>query len=86
MLRYYLPYPGFCYSDVILTITPSVTRLPCSFMTHAILGSYTVQAEIGDYDPQEDGPGDGYLKAFDFAPQQTDELSKKIHELHKTHK
>lgn len=55
-------------------------------MTHAILGSYTVQAEIGDYDPQEDGPGDGYLKAFDFAPQQTDELSKKIHELHKTHK
>lgn len=55
-------------------------------MTHAILGSYTVQAEIGDYDPQEDGPGDDYLKAFDFAPQQTPELSQKIHELHKTHK
>lgn len=26
-------------------------RLPCSFATHTILGSYTVQSELGDYDP-----------------------------------
>lgn len=26
-------------------------RLPCSFATHTVLGSYTVQSELGDYDP-----------------------------------
>ncbi len=25
-------------------------RLPCSFVTHALLGSYTVQSELGDYE------------------------------------
>lgn len=25
-------------------------RLPCSSATHAVLGSYTVQSELGDYD------------------------------------
>lgn len=25
-------------------------RLPCSFATHTVLGSYTVQSELGDYD------------------------------------
>lgn len=61
-------------------------RLPCSFMTHAILGSYTVQAELGDYDPSQDGPGSSYLKDFDFAPKQTQELFDKIAELHRSHK
>src|SRR4029434_2071676 len=28
-------------------------RLPCSFVTHALLGSYAVQAELGDYDHDE---------------------------------
>ncbi|XP_022315600.2 uncharacterized protein LOC111119586 isoform X2 [Crassostrea virginica] len=92
-VKFYPPEPSHLAEDITryqlcLQIRADIYngKLPCSFMTHAILGSYTVQAEIGDYDPQEDGPGDGYLKAFDFAPQQTDELSKKIHELHKTHK
>lgn len=26
-------------------------RLPCSFATHTVLGAYTVQSELGDYDP-----------------------------------
>lgn len=26
-------------------------RLPCSFATHTVLGSYTAQSELGDYDP-----------------------------------
>ncbi len=26
-------------------------RLPCSFATHTVLGSYTIQSELGDFDP-----------------------------------
>ncbi|XP_037700795.1 band 4.1-like protein 2 isoform X11 [Choloepus didactylus] len=58
--------------------------LPCSFMTHALLGSYTLQAELGDYDPEEHGSGD--LSDFQFAPTQTRELEEKVTELHKTHR
>ncbi|XP_056018437.1 protein 4.1-like isoform X3 [Ostrea edulis] len=92
-VKFYPPEPSHLSEDITryqlcLQIRADIYngKLPCSFMTHAILGSYTVQAEIGDYDSQVDGPDDEYLKAFDFAPQQTPELSQKIHELHKTHK
>lgn len=61
-------------------------RLPCSFVTHALLGSYTVQAELGDYDPEEHGVGIAYIQDFRFAPNQTEELLEKIAELHKTHR
>ncbi|XP_027456961.1 band 4.1-like protein 2 isoform X15 [Zalophus californianus] len=59
-------------------------RLPCSFVTHALLGSYTLQAELGDYDPEEHGNSD--LSDFQFAPTQTKELEEKVAELHKTHR
>ncbi|XP_045860626.1 band 4.1-like protein 2 isoform X5 [Meles meles] len=59
-------------------------RLPCSFVTHALLGSYTLQAELGDYDPEEHGGSD--LSDFQFAPTQTKELEEKVAELHKTHR
>uniref|UniRef100_A0A8C4NG04 Erythrocyte membrane protein band 4.1 like 2 n=1 Tax=Eptatretus burgeri TaxID=7764 RepID=A0A8C4NG04_EPTBU len=59
-------------------------RLPCSFVTHALLGSYTVQAELGDYDPEEHGPD--YVADFRFAPSQTRELEEKVVDLHKTHR
>ena len=55
-------------------------------MTYALLGSYTVQAELGDYDPLEYGGRIDYLKDFDFAPVQQAELLEKITELHKHHK
>ena len=61
-------------------------RLPCSFATYALLGSYTVQSEIGDWDPIEFGTGVDYLHDFDFAPTQNAELLEKIAELHKHHK
>ncbi|KAG0718771.1 Protein 4.1 [Chionoecetes opilio] len=60
-------------------------RLPCSFVTHALLGSYLVQAEIGDFDSSEHGTT-GYLAEFTFAPQQSQQLLDKVRELHKTHK
>lgn len=55
-------------------------RLPCSFVTHALLGSYTVQAELGDYEPEEHGPD--YVSDFRFAPNQTRELEERVMELH----
>jgi len=59
-------------------------RLPCSFVTHALLGSYLVQSELGDYDEEEHGLD--YLSEFHFAPNQTRELEEKVAELHKQHK
>ncbi|XP_069740148.1 band 4.1-like protein 1 isoform X5 [Narcine bancroftii] len=59
-------------------------RLPCSFVTHALLGSYTVQAELGDYDPEEHGPD--YVSEIRFAPNQTKELEERVGELHKTYR
>ncbi|XP_070589609.1 band 4.1-like protein 2 isoform X8 [Erythrolamprus reginae] len=59
-------------------------RLPCSFVTHALLGSYTLQAELGDFDPEEHDSG--YMQEFRFAPNQTKELEDKVVELHKTHR
>ena len=59
-------------------------RLPCSFVTHALLGSYTVQAELGDYDPEEHGPD--YVSEFHFAPNQTRELEERVMELHRNYR
>ena len=44
-------------------------KLPCASVTHAILGSYTVQAELGDYDNKSNATnvsGIEYLKDFFF--------------------
>uniref|UniRef100_A0A8C5UJB6 Protein 4.1 n=1 Tax=Malurus cyaneus samueli TaxID=2593467 RepID=A0A8C5UJB6_9PASS len=59
-------------------------RLPCSFATLALLGSYTVQSELGDYDPDLHGPD--YINEFKLAPNQTKELEEKVVELHKTYR
>nr|XP_020448368.1 band 4.1-like protein 1 isoform X11 [Monopterus albus] len=59
-------------------------RLPCSFVTHTLLGSYTVQAELGDYD--QDDHGSDYVSDFRFAPNQTRELEERVMELHRNHK
>lgn len=61
-------------------------KLPCSFVTYSLLGSYAAQSEFGDFDPQEVGTGIQYLKdAAPYAPQQPDELLERISELHKNH-
>ncbi|XP_028853556.1 protein 4.1-like isoform X8 [Denticeps clupeoides] len=59
-------------------------RLPCSFVTHALLGSYTVQAELGDYD--HDDHGLDYISDFRFAPNQTRELEERVMELHRNYR
>ncbi|XP_035243729.1 protein 4.1-like isoform X11 [Anguilla anguilla] len=59
-------------------------RLPCSFVTHALLGSYAVQAELGDYDHDEHGAD--YVSDFRFAPNQTRELEERVMELHRNYR
>lgn len=90
-VKFYPPDPVQLHEDitryfVCLQVRRDVLsgRLPCSFVTHALLGSYMVQSELGDYDPQTHGPG--YLKGLQFAPQQSEELELKVAELHQQHK
>ena len=64
-------------------------KLPCSFTTLAVLGSYMVQAEVGDYDHVDEyefGPGDSYLDKIEYAPEKSPEMRSKVYELHRTHK
>jgi len=55
-------------------------------VTYSLLGSYVVQSDLGDYDPDEHRPGIDYIRAIQFAPHQTEELLDKIAELHRTHR
>ncbi|XP_047413329.1 band 4.1-like protein 2 isoform X6 [Sciurus carolinensis] len=90
-VKFYPPDPSQLTEDITryflcLQLRKDIAsgRLPCSFVTHALLGSYTLQAELGDYDPEEHGSID--LSDFQFAPTQTKELEEKVAELHKTHR
>ncbi|XP_052607165.1 band 4.1-like protein 2 isoform X4 [Peromyscus californicus insignis] len=90
-VKFYPPDPSQLTEDITryflcLQLRQDIAsgRLPCSFVTHALLGSYTLQAEHGDYDPEEYDSMD--LSDFQFAPSQTKELEEKVAELHKTHR
>uniref|UniRef100_A0A665VIH0 Protein 4.1 n=1 Tax=Echeneis naucrates TaxID=173247 RepID=A0A665VIH0_ECHNA len=58
--------------------------LPCSFVTLSLLGSYTAQSELGEYDPEVHGTD--YVKDLNLAPGQTKELEEKVMELHRTYR
>ncbi|XP_029109558.1 band 4.1-like protein 3a isoform X2 [Scleropages formosus] len=90
-VKFYPPDPAQLSEDITryylcLQLRDDVVsgRLPCSFATHTVLGSYTVQSELGDYDPEE--LGTDYVSEFRFAPNQTKELEEKIMDLHKNYK
>ncbi|XP_049994179.1 band 4.1-like protein 2 isoform X14 [Alexandromys fortis] len=90
-VKFYPPDPSQLTEDITryflcLQLRQDIAsgRLPCSFVTHALLGSYTLQAEHGDYDPEEYDSID--LSDFKFAPDQTKEMEEKVAELHKTHR
>ncbi|XP_074542344.1 protein 4.1 isoform X3 [Halichoeres trimaculatus] len=59
-------------------------RLPCSFVTLALLGSYALQSELGEYDPEVHGSE--YAKEMKMAQGQTKELEDKMMELHQTYR
>ncbi|XP_074165944.1 band 4.1-like protein 2 isoform X13 [Sminthopsis crassicaudata] len=90
-VKFYPPDPSQLTEDITryflcLQLRQDIAsgRLPCSFVTHALLGSYTLQAELGDYDPEEHSSD--YISEFQFAPNQTKEMEEKVVELHKTHR
>ncbi len=90
-VKFYPPEPAQLQEDLTryqmcLQIQNDIKngKLPCSFVTHALLGAYLVQSELGDYDSEEHGTSLDYLRDFDFAPCQTDDLLGKIMEIHKT--
>lgn len=58
--------------------------LPCSFVTLALLGSYALQSELGEYDPEVHA--DDYAKEMKMVQGQTKELEDKMTELHKTYR
>ncbi|XP_077377061.1 FERM domain-containing protein 3 isoform X1 [Festucalex cinctus] len=57
-------------------------RLLCPFAEAAYLGACIVQAELGDYDPEEH-PSD-YIRDFRLFPKQSLKLERKIMDIHKT--
>ncbi|XP_037329278.2 protein 4.1 isoform X6 [Pungitius pungitius] len=59
-------------------------RLPCSFVTLSLLGSYALQSELGEYDPELHGSE--YTKDMKMAQGQTKELEDKMMELHRTYR
>ncbi|XP_006903418.1 PREDICTED: FERM domain-containing protein 3-like [Elephantulus edwardii] len=56
-------------------------RLLCSFSDAAYLGACIVQAELGDYDPDEHP--ENYISEFEIFPKQSQKLERKIMEIHK---
>ncbi|KAM3931278.1 band 4.1-like protein 2 isoform 14-T16 [Leptodactylus fuscus] len=90
-VKFYPPDPSQLTEDITryylcLQLRQDIAsgRLPCSFVTHALLGSLMLQAEVGDYDADELSAD--YINDFQFAPNQTKELEDKVVELHKTHR
>jgi hypothetical protein len=54
-----------------------------SFVTVALLGAYTIQAALGDFDQSAHGNGVDYMKDFLFSSSQNDELLYRISDLHR---
>ncbi|XP_019367711.1 PREDICTED: protein 4.1 isoform X14 [Gavialis gangeticus] len=90
-VKFYPPDPAQLTEDITryylcLQLRQDIVtgRLPCSFATLALLGSYTVQSELGDYDPELHSAD--YASEFKLAQNQTKELEDKVMELHKTYR
>ncbi|XP_051044924.1 protein 4.1 isoform X5 [Phodopus roborovskii] len=90
-VKFYPPDPAQLTEDITryylcLQLRQDIVagRLPCSFATLALLGSYTIQSELGDYDPELHGVD--YVSDFKVAPNQTRELEEKVMELHKSYR
>ncbi|XP_031721954.1 band 4.1-like protein 2 isoform X12 [Anarrhichthys ocellatus] len=91
-VKFYPPDPSLLTEDITryllcLQLREDVAsgRLPCSFVTHALLGSYTLQAEFGDHEPEQPRPLDN-VGQLTFAPNQNKEMEEKVLELHKSHR
>uniref|UniRef100_A0A665VTX2 Protein 4.1 n=1 Tax=Echeneis naucrates TaxID=173247 RepID=A0A665VTX2_ECHNA len=90
-VKFYPPDPAQLSEDITryflcLQLRKDILQgcLPCSFVTLALLGSYALQSEVGEYDPEVHGTE--YAKDMKMAQGQTKELEDKMMELHHTYK
>ncbi|XP_026316575.1 protein 4.1 homolog isoform X2 [Hyposmocoma kahamanoa] len=92
-VKFYPPEPAQLQEELtryqlVLAIRKDLLegRLPCSTVTHALLASYLLQSELGDYEESEVGAG--LCKQLKLVPPAscTPELEEKVLELHKTHR
>ncbi|XP_059497102.1 tyrosine-protein phosphatase non-receptor type 3-like [Stegostoma tigrinum] len=59
-------------------------RLPCPHNKAALLASYAVQSELGEYNPSEHHPG--YIEDFHFVLDKNQEFQTTVMSLHKQHR
>lgn len=90
-VKFYPPEPSVMQEEItryqlVLQLRSDILsgRVQSSKVASALLGSCTVQSEIGDYEMSEHGSGIDYIRDIQFAPDQTDELLEKIAEMHQT--
>lgn len=90
-VKFYLADPGQLHDEFTkylfgLQIKKDLAngRLPCSENTAALMASYILQAEVGDYNPVEHEDG-RYISNFRFVPNQQSSMESKIQEYHKNH-
>lgn len=94
-VKFYPPEPSQLREDLtryllVMQVRRDVVeeRLPCSFVSYAILASYLIQSEIGDFDSLHHTRDGEYVKEFAVAPQGVDtpELRGRIAEMHRQHR
>uniref|UniRef100_A0A914DKV8 FERM domain-containing protein n=1 Tax=Acrobeloides nanus TaxID=290746 RepID=A0A914DKV8_9BILA len=88
IVKFYPPEPDQLVEDftrhlMVLQLRHDVytERLPFVFEKLALLGSYVAQSELGDYQPHEQY--DDYLRGAKIAPIITDELIRRVRDLHR---
>ncbi|KAJ8960751.1 hypothetical protein NQ318_020044 [Aromia moschata] len=90
-VKFYTPDPGQLEEEYTrylfcLQVKRDLSQglMQCNENTAALMASYIVQAECGDY-VAEDYPDHTYLSSYKFVPQQDHEMERKIMENHKKH-
>ncbi|XP_018572731.1 FERM, ARHGEF and pleckstrin domain-containing protein 1 isoform X2 [Anoplophora glabripennis] len=90
-VKFYTPDPGQLEEEYTrylfcLQVKRDLSQglMQCNENTAALMASYIVQAECGDY-VAEDYPDHTYLSSYKFVPQQDQEMERKIMENHKKH-
>ncbi|XP_073728232.1 protein 4.1b isoform X2 [Misgurnus anguillicaudatus] len=90
-IKFYPPDPSGLAEDITryllclqLRKDIVVGRLPCPSDMLAVLGSYTIQSTLGDYDPSVHT--NNYVSKILLAPNQNEELEKSVMEQHSTHR
>ncbi|XP_017768724.1 PREDICTED: FERM, RhoGEF and pleckstrin domain-containing protein 1 [Nicrophorus vespilloides] len=90
-VKFYTPDPGQLEEEYTrylycLQVKRDLSQglMHCNDNTAALMASYIVQAECGDY-VSEDYPDHTYLSSYKFVPHQDHEMERKIMENHKKH-